>query len=172
LTGFCVVRPPQAPRRARKVSAWPTCPLSRDPEILVQGIAFSNARTSGVLFACSLILTSHRRVLCFLDRPTKTTTGCGTILWLTSIGNGQQKWSWQLARATHLTHRLHTHAHTGSRADRTSNHRRACRPRASVALPFLVPGAPSFAIRGVWGPLDSSVRDFCVPAILSVRMHV
>ena len=72
-----------------------------------------------------------------------------------------------------LAYCLHTLRRIGSRADRPLSRSLTCRPRASLPRscrsfgPFEIA-----ALKALQRPSCCSVRNSCVPAILSVRMHM
>ena len=72
-----------------------------------------------------------------------------------------------------LAHCLHTLRRIGSRADRPLSRSLTCRPRASLPGSCRSFGPLDSRIEGSYQrPSCCSVRNSCVPAILSVRMHM
>ena len=71
-----------------------------------------------------------------------------------------------------LAYCLHTLRRIGSRADRPLSRSLTCRPRASLPRSCRSFGPLDSRIEGSSEALCCCVRESCVPAILSVRMHM
>ena len=125
------------------------------------GVYFSHGRRSGIYYDSSWIIGADHDPTRSLCRSWMTLTGVGLKYGQRQFFHVRQSWSWGRTRAHGHSDLLHACGPGGSRADRTSNFRVACRMSPSIGPTDARPGALLAAILLGFRPLSRVGIEGC-----------